>query len=155
MLTSRAKYGLKAALALAATGPTPVRIVDLASAEGIPRKFLEQILLALKDRGLLQSRKGRGGGYALALPPESISFGDVIRTLDGPLAPTPCVSVNFYRPCPECPDEAACRIRPVMKDVRDAIAAVLDRTSLADVLASAPGDRPPCRPAVGRPDERK
>lgn len=152
MLTRRAKYGLKAALALASSRPdTTVRIVDLAEAEAIPRKFLEQILLVLKDCGILASRKGRGGGYALARPANTITFGEVIRALDGPLAPTPCVSVNFYKRCPECVDEGRCAIRPVMKQARDAIAAILDNTTLETALgSSSERDRPQCSVPEGQ-----
>lgn len=142
MLTKKAKYALKAALHLArCEHGKAVLIADIAVAERIPKKFLESILLTLKNRGILVSRKGRGGGYALARPADRVSFGEIVRIMDGPLAPLPCVSVTAYRPCEECPSEAACEIRVVMKRVRDAISDVLDATTLADALrAEAPAN---------------
>ncbi len=135
MITRRAKYALKALLYLAQQpeGQT-VLIRDLAKAERIPKKFLEQILLDLNRKGILQSRKGKGGGYLLGRSPAKIMMGEVIRLTDGPLAPVPCVSKTAYHRCEECVDEKTCRIRRVMKDVRDAIAGVMDKTSLADML---------------------
>jgi len=135
MLSRKAKYGLLALIHLARhAGEGPVLIEDLAKAERIPRKFLEQILLELKKKGLLASRKGRGGGYRLGKGPEAIFMGEIIRVLDGPLAPVPCVSVTAYGKCGECRDERTCGIRLVMQEVRDGIAGILDTTSLADVL---------------------
>src|SRR6185295_4026937 len=135
MLSKKAKYALKALLVLAREyNQGPVLIADLAETEGIPKKFLEQILLELKKHGTLQSRKGKGGGYLLGKPPESVTFGHVIRILDGPLAPVPCVSQTAYQRCRECKDEAACEVRIVMKETRDAIATVLDGVTLEDAL---------------------
>ena len=135
MLTKKTRYALKALIALAsAQGGEPVGIADLAAREAIPKKFLELILLELKNLGFLQSRKGKGGGYLLSRPPSDVTLGQVVRMLDGPLAPVPCVSQTAYRKCDECADEAACGIRMVMKDVRDAIASILDSTTLEDVL---------------------
>ena len=116
-------------------------IADIAAAERIPKKFLESILLTLKNHGILVSRKGRGGGYALARPAGQVSFGEIVRIMDGPLAPVPCVSVTAYRRCEECASEEGCEIRAVMQRVRDASSAVLDATSLADVLAAEKGHR--------------
>ena len=107
-------------------------IADIAKAEGIPRKFLEQILVELKREGLLESRMGKGGGYRLARPAERITFGEVMRLTEGPLAPVACVSRSAYQPCADCRDETACAIRAVMERVRDALSGVLDATSLAD-----------------------
>jgi len=109
-----------------------MQVKEIAVREHIPTKFLEQILLALKNAGLLQSKMGVGGGYYLARPPAEISLGQIVRVLDGPLAPTRCVSQMAYEPC-GCPDERTCGLRLVMLDVREAIAAILDRTTLADV----------------------
>ena len=135
MLSKKAKYGLRALLLLAREhGKGPVLIADLARSERIPKKFLELILLDLKNHGVLQSKKGKGGGYSLGKVPEAISLGHVIRVLDGPLAPIPCVSQTAYLKCEECKDETTCGIRIVMKEVRDATARILDGTSLADVL---------------------
>ena len=134
MLTRRSKYGLKAALLLARERErTPVLVADIALREQIPRKFLEHILLELNRHGVLTSRRGKLGGYLLARPPQEISLGEIVRILDGPLAPIGCVSATAYRPCDDCPDEAACGIRLAMKRVRDATATILDGTTLADV----------------------
>ena len=120
MLSRKAKYGLKALIHLARrAGEGPVLIEELAEADRIPRKFLEQILLELKKKGLLTSRKGRGGGYQLGRPPDRISMAEIIRILDGPLAPVPCVSVTAFGPCVECADPHSCGIRLVMQEVRD------------------------------------
>ena len=111
-------------------------VSDIATAENLPKKFLEAILLELNRNGLVRSRRGRGGGYMLAQPAAAITFGQVVRIMDGPLAPLSCVSVNYYRRCDDCRDEAACEIRRVMRRVRDAISNELDNTSLADALAA-------------------
>ncbi|MBA3649660.1 MAG: Rrf2 family transcriptional regulator [Chitinophagales bacterium] len=135
MLSHKAKYGLKAAFYLARRYEEgPVLISDLAAAEYIPKKFLEHILLELKKHGILYSRMGKGGGYSLSKSPEKIYLGQIIRTLDGPLAPVACVSKTAYVRCIECKDERTCEIRKVMKHVRDATADILDRTSLADAM---------------------
>jgi Rrf2 family protein len=135
MLSKKAKYALRALLLLAKEhGRGPVLISDLAQRESIPKKFLELILLDLKNQGVLQSKKGKGGGYFLGRPPEKITLGHVIRALDGPLAPLPCASQTAYLKCEECKDEATCGIRIVMREVRDATARILDSTSLMDVL---------------------
>jgi len=131
----KAKYGLRALAALAKEhGNGPILISDIASTESIPHKFLELILLDLKRKGILQSKRGKGGGYALSRPPSRISVGEVIRALDGPLALLPCVSQTAYQRCDECVDEVTCGIRHVMKEVRDATATILDGTTLEDLL---------------------
>jgi Rrf2 family protein len=131
MLTMKAKYGLKAMLRLAREhGRGPVLIADLATTEGIPRKFLELILLELKQHGMLQSKKGKGGGYLLARRPGDITVGMILRVLDGPLAPVPCVSHTGYRPCDECREPAICSIRLLMREVHDATTHILDATNL-------------------------
>ena len=138
MLSMKAKYGLRALLYLARQqNQEPVLISELAEKEKIPKKFLELILLDLKNHGILQSKKGKGGGYLLSRRPEAIKLGRVFRVLDGPIAPLPCASQTAYIPCDECEDEKTCGIRLVMKDVRDAMAKILDGTSLADVLRRA------------------
>ena len=135
-LSKRGEYGLRAAIHLAnAQKHSPdemVQIKDISVQEKIPTKYLEQILLALKNAGLLHSKMGVGGGYYLAKPPEQINLGQIIRVLDGPLAPIRCVSQMAYEPC-GCPDEQSCGLRMVMGDVRDAIAKILENTTLADV----------------------
>ena len=134
MLSKKAKYGLKALLFLAdQPRDRAVLIADIAAHDRIPKKFLDMILLEMRNAGMLTSRKGKGGGYALALPPERIIIGSVIRLLDGPLAPVSCVSQTAYRPCDDCISEQACRIRRLMGQVRDAIADILDSTTLADI----------------------
>jgi Rrf2 family protein len=135
-LSRKARYALRALYALAADEARgPVLIAELAEREKIPRKFLEAILLELKNAGVLRSKKGKGGGYALARPSERITIGEVVRVIDGPLAPIPCASERNFVRCEECTDEATCGTRQVMKKVRDAIAAILDTTTLADVRA--------------------
>lgn len=135
MLTKKTKYALQALTHLAkAAGRGPILIAELADAERIPRKFLERILLDLKSRGVLRSQKGKGGGYLLARPAHEITLGELLRFLDGPLAPVSCVSQTAYAPCRECSDEATCGIRSVMKEVRDAISDIVDATTLADLV---------------------
>ena len=136
-LSKRGEYGLRAMINLAdstdSDQPYPIiQIKDISKRENIPTKYLEQILLALKNAGLLQSKMGFGGGYYLAKPPSEISLGYIVRVLDGPLAPIRCVSQMAYEPC-DCPDEQTCGLRMVMGDVRNAIAGILDNTTLADV----------------------
>lgn len=140
MLSNKAKYGLKALLYLAEHGAEgAVLISAIAEDRRIPKKFLDAILLEMKNNGLLYSKKGKGGGYSLAKSPDKITVGQVIRILDGPLAPIPCVSQTAYRRCEDCLDEAACGIRSVMRDVRDAIADILDNTTLADLATRGKG----------------
>ena len=137
MLSAKAKYGLKAMLHLAEReGLGGVQGADIAATQIIPKKFLDAILLELKGQGLLYSKKGKGGGYTLALPSSKITAGQIVRILDGPLAPIPCVSVTAYRRCTDCTDENACAVRAVMRKVRDASAEILDHTSLKDMLGS-------------------
>jgi Rrf2 family protein len=135
-LSKRGEYGLRAMIVLAqAYNESPdamVQIKEISEQDKIPAKYLEQILLALKNAGLLQSRMGIGGGYYLARQPQDINLGQIIRVLDGPLAPIRCVSHMAYEPC-GCPDEQTCGLRMMMGDVRDAIANILENTSLADV----------------------
>ena len=139
MLSMRAKYGLKALLALARAGDgATLRIADIAAGEKIPKKFLESILLDLRKSGLLSSRIGVGGGYSLARPADLITMGEAVRLLDGPLAPIACVSQTAYERCDDCDDEAGCALRLVMKDVRDRIASILDNTTLREALQTAP-----------------
>ena len=134
MLSKRSKYAIKALLALADhERGEPVRIADLAQEEQIPPKFLELILLGLKNQGMLQSRKGKGGGYLLARDPADIYLGQIVRMFDGPLAPVPCASQTAYVACADCPDEAVCGVHLAMKAVRDATAKVLDGTSIASL----------------------
>ncbi len=139
MLTKKTKYGLKALLVLAAEFEKnqPLLISKIAETERIPKKFLEIILLELKNNGILQSKMGKGGGYFLAKAPAKISMGDIIRVLDGPLSPLPCLSQTAYRKCDECLDESTCAIRLTMKDVRDETVRMLESQSLQDMLDKA------------------
>jgi Rrf2 family protein len=139
MLSQKAKYALRALLALAEQGDDqPLLISDIAERHNLPKKFLEQILLDLKHHGLVQSRRGRSGGYALLKPAAEISFGQVVRIIDGPLAPLPCLSRMAYRRCEDCPGEETCAIRRVFALTHQLSTDVLDRTSLADALEGPP-----------------
>lgn len=135
-LTKRGEYGLRALidLGLAQEGGRPMlQISELADKENIPIKFLEQILVELKEHGYLESKRGKNGGYFLKKPMDKIKIGDVVRRMEGPLAPIPCVSQNFYERC-SCPDEAHCGLRMLMLDVRNAIASILDKYTLAQTV---------------------
>ena len=134
-LSKRSEYGLRALLDLAASNharPTPVRA--LAERNNIPPKFLEQIFLALRNAGIVRSQAGANGGYTLGRPADAITLGEVIRLLDGTIAPVSCTSQIAYEPC-SCPDERTCALRLAMQQVRDAIVAVVDHTTLADAVA--------------------
>jgi len=133
-LSKRGEYGLRAMIDLATWKAENgvIQIREIAEREHIPLKFLEQILLTLKNAGLLHSKMGASGGYYLAKPADQITLGSIVRILDGPLAPIGCVSQMAYEPC-GCPDEQTCGLRLVMMDVRNAIADILDNTTLADV----------------------
>ncbi|HEV8246725.1 MAG TPA: Rrf2 family transcriptional regulator [Polyangiaceae bacterium] len=135
MLTMKTKYALKALTQLAAAAPgTPMLIADIAEREAIPRKFLEAILAELKQHGFLRSRKGRGGGYYLARSADTITLAAVIRVLDGPLAPVPCLSRTAYQRCEGCRDEATCGVRLVLREAHAASVKVLESTTLADMV---------------------
>jgi Rrf2 family transcriptional regulator, cysteine metabolism repressor len=139
-LSKKSEYGLRALLELTAAHDktTTLQRQDIAARQHIPIEFLEQILLALKRAGLLSSRRGMKGGYTLIKHPEDITLGQVIRILDGPLAPIGCVSKTAYRKCAECPyaNKAQCPVQRVMGTVRDAIAGILDHYTLADFASS-------------------
>jgi Rrf2 family protein len=133
-LSKRTQYSLRALYALARNyGRGPLLITKMATDEVIPKKFLEQILLKLKNLGFVASKKGKGGGYVLVEPPDQISLASVIRLIEGPLAPLPCASETRFRKCDECVDIETCGTRIVMREVRDAIAEILDNTTLATV----------------------
>jgi Rrf2 family protein len=133
-LSKRTQYSLRALYALTRKyGSGPVLITSLSQEEVIPKKFLEQILLELKTGGFVASKKGKGGGYVLAQPPGEITIGSVIRGVEGPLAPLPCASETRFRKCDECVDIQTCGTRIVMRRVRDAMAAILDDTTLEAV----------------------
>jgi Rrf2 family protein len=135
MLSQKGRYALHALFVLAERGgDEPMLIADIAEAAHVPRKFLEQILVELKKRGIVRSQRGRAGGYQLGRAPKDISFADVIRVTDGPLALSPCVSVTAYHRCGDCLDEKTCVIRKALLLARDATAQALESRTLASVL---------------------
>ncbi len=132
MLTSKAKYALRAMVDLAVNDRGgPVFIADIARRQDIPRRFLENILIELRRGGLVNSHRGKNGGYVLARAAETLTFAEIIRAIDGPLALAPCASVTAYRKCEDCVDETTCTVRPALIAARDATAAVLEQTTLA------------------------
>jgi Rrf2 family protein len=134
MLTQRSRYALRALIFIARSGGVaPVPISAIAADQKLPRKFLEAILLDLKNSGLVTSFRGKMGGYRLARPASQISFGEIIRQIEGPLALVPCVSVSAYQRCVDCFEESTCVIRKTMLEVREQTANILDHTSLADL----------------------
>jgi Rrf2 family protein len=135
MISQKAKYALRALAALArAEAKRPMLIAEIAEQQKIPKKFLEQILLDLKHRGLVMSKRGKEGGYLLLKPPHEITFGEVLRMIDGPIAPLPCLSQTAYRRCDDCLSEAECEIRHVFARVADATREVLFKSTIADTL---------------------
>jgi Rrf2 family protein len=136
MLSQKTRYALRSLLYLVERGNSrPIQISDIAQTQQVPRKYLELIMLDLKKAGLVSSQRGPGGGYLLARTANDISFGEVIRAIDGPIALVPCASLNFYQRCGDCHDEATCAIRRVMGRVRDNSAHILDNTTLAEAAA--------------------
>ncbi len=136
MLTKKGKYGLKALVDLARLGPGETAFInDIASRNNIPKKFLDTILLELRNAGVLRSKKGPGGGYSLSRLASEIRIGHVIRTLDGPLAPIRCASRTAYEACDDCADPEHCQVRRSMTEVRDAIADILDNMTLEQFVA--------------------
>jgi Rrf2 family protein len=133
MISQKAKYAFHALIALARAEDSLI-VGDIAAQEGIPRKFLEQILIELKRNGIVQSRRGKYGGYGLLMPADRITFGQVLRILDGPIAPLPCLSRTAYRRCSDCPTEESCEIRRVFAMVANSARDVLDRTTIADAM---------------------
>lgn len=135
MLSQKARYGLRALVELARADGAQLTSAELALRADAPRKFLEAILLELARNRIVVSRRGKFGGYILARPPGEISFAEVIRVADGPLALAPCVSRTAFRKCDDCPDLATCSLREALLRARDATAAVLEGYSLADAAA--------------------
>ncbi|MGH1383203.1 RrF2 family transcriptional regulator [Kordia sp.] len=134
MLSKKTKYGLKALTYIARKdGDAPVLISEIATEENISKKFLEAILLQLKNNGLLGSKKGKGGGYYLIKTPSEIKVASLIRILEGPIAMLPCVSLNFYEKCDDCIDETQCGLHHLMLEVRDNMLAVLENKTLDDL----------------------
>ena len=131
MISKKAKYAIKALKVLTEEyGRGPVLISYISAKENIPKKFLEAILLELRNHGILQSQKGKGGGYLLRIEPGRVNLAQVLRVIDGPIAPTPCVSFNFYVKCDDCNDEVTCALKPIMERVRDANLGVYENTTL-------------------------
>ena len=138
-LSVRGEYALRALLVLARDyqeDDTVVRIQEVSAKQNIPKRFLEQILNDLKSGGMVESKRGVAGGYRLRRPPERITLAEIVRHIEGPLAPVSCVSEKFYEKC-SCPDESRCAIRSVMKEVRDNIVKVMEQTTLADLVDRA------------------
>jgi Rrf2 family protein len=136
MLTAKGKYSLKALAHLATLEPgATAQAIDIAATNNIPKKFLDAILGELRNAGIVYSRKGPGGGYMLARAPSNIKIGQVIRTIDGPLAPIACASRTAYQPCRDCKNVKSCTVRLMMTKVRDAMSDVLDRVTVADMVA--------------------
>jgi Rrf2 family protein len=134
MLTKKGKYGLKAMVHLAGLEPNEVaQSTDIAEINSISKKFLDHILTELRRAGLVYSKRGKGGGYALARPAHEIRVGAIVRALDGPLAPIPCASVTAFRPCDDCADLKTCSVRLIMVEARNAIANLLDNRTLAEL----------------------
>ncbi|WP_370003053.1 Rrf2 family transcriptional regulator [Winogradskyella sp.] len=134
MLSKKTKYGIKALVYLAKQEKRlPIQISTISQAENISQKFLESILLTLKKKGILGSKKGKGGGYYLLKDPKEVPMTNVMRLLEGPIAMVPCVSLNFYEKCDDCPDENACAVHKIMIKVRDNTLEIFRNTSLADL----------------------
>ena len=137
MISQKARYALRALLALARVGPGKTLMTsEIATEQKIPKKFLEQILLQLKGNGIVRSHRGRTGGYELIRPAEEVMFGEVLRLIDGPIALLPCLSIVAYRRCEDCRSEENCELRHVFSRVALASRDVLDKTSLAAALAA-------------------
>ena len=137
MISSKTKYAIKALIELAEErrrGGSSLRIEEIAQRADAPKRFLEHILIDIRRSGIIASRRGRDGGYVLIKPPESVSIGEVLRLIDGPIAPLPCLSRKAYHPCEDCRDEAACRIRKVFGDLFSAYLLMLESLTLADLM---------------------
>jgi Rrf2 family protein len=143
MLSQKARYALRALFVLAKRPlGESMMIADIARAANVPRKFLEQILLDLKKRGLVHSHRGKFGGYMLGRKPDEIAFAEVIRVIDGPLALTPCSSQTAYRRCDDCVDETTCAIRKAMLAVREATVDILEHSHIGETVQGLPPARP-------------
>ena len=152
MLSSKAKYAVRAASMLAERVGTDdwTQAAEVAEQERIPRKFLETILVQLRDHGVVESRRGSHGGHRLAHDPSRISVADIIRIFDGPLALTPCASVTRFRQCTDCVRIESCRLQHLMREARDAVAGVLENCSLASLTAAGKDAKPAAKPAPVR-----
>ncbi|HEY0185092.1 MAG TPA: Rrf2 family transcriptional regulator [Rhodopila sp.] len=139
MLSSKGKYALRASTLLAEryTSRHWMATAEIADQQQIPRKFLETILVQLRDGGIVESHRGSRGGHRLARDPATISVADIMRLVDGPLALTPCASVTRFRPCTDCPDVDTCRLQSLMREARDAVAQVLENRPLTVLMRGA------------------
>lgn len=141
MISQKAKYALRALIMLAKEQHgTPLFISKIAQNQRIPKKFLEQILLDLKHHGIVTSRRGKSGGYLLLRPADDITFGEILRIIDGPIAPLPCLSKKAYRRCDDCLSEGSCEVRRVFARVAAATREILDKTTIADAVHAAPAE---------------
>ncbi|KAF0173408.1 MAG: BadM/Rrf2 family transcriptional regulator [Rhodobacteraceae bacterium] len=140
MITQKMKYALKALLALADEAAKPVpealTIEVIAKRSGTPKRFLEHILLEVRNAGIIASTRGRSGGYQLIKPPAEVSISELLRLIDGPIAPLPCLSRRAYQRCEDCADEETCRIRKVFADIFWSYLVIIDSLTLADMLRS-------------------
>lgn len=141
MISQRSRYALRSLLLLAKEGGQSLSVGEIARRQSIPRKFLEQILLDLKREGFVASRRGKAGGYILQRPADTITFGEVLRLMDGPIAPLPCLSRIAYQRCQDCADESGCEIRRVFARVANSARDILDRTTIADAGSAVQGAR--------------
>lgn len=145
MISNKARYAFRALLAIAAAPEGEATTsAEIARRYAIPHKFLEQILLDLRKAGILESKRGKSGGYVMLRPADTVSFGEVLRIFEGPLAPLPCLSRQSYRRCEDCVSETHCEIRKEFGRAYDASRAVLDSRTIGDALADA-ADRAPSR----------
>lgn len=155
MLSQKTRYAIKALLELSGIPPgASLSSAEIAARRGIPAKFLETILVELKRDGLVRGRRGRGGGYQLGQGPEEISFGTVVRLMEGPLALLPCVSQTQYHRCADCMDERNCELRVLFREVRDSTAAILDERTLADARRSVSMREPRVGAAIRKAGRR-
>lgn len=140
MITQKMKYALKALLTLSdeAASPTPeaLTIEEIAKRSGAPKRFLEHILLEIRNAGIIASTRGRSGGYQLIKPPEQVSVSELLRMIDGPIAPLPCLSRRAYQRCEDCKDEETCRIRKVFAEVFWSYLLLIESLTLADIQRS-------------------
>jgi Rrf2 family protein len=141
MLSQRSRYALKALLNIARSNGGIRQVASISEEEQIPRKFLEAIMADLRRAGIVRSTRGNMGGYGLARPADLVTFAEVMRITDGPLAMLPCVSRNFYQRCEDCPDEYTCQLRALFLEVREAVTGILEKRTLADVLRSERGQK--------------
>jgi len=144
MLSRKAKYALRALSVLALAEPAQLQARRIAGEAKVPEKFLETILVELRNAGIVSSRRGTIGGHSLAKPADQIMVGDIVRIIDGPIAPIRCASVTAYQPCADCIDPQTCALRDLMGDVRDAMSDIIDKRSLRE-LAQATVQPPAVR----------